>query len=206
MNITSRYSISVPATLGPSSLPSFTRRCALSIALLGVFGCDEASVDAEALTGPAGEATAQPLVSPESATPADPEQQPVDENLLDPLLAAEIAKDKLSALEPSFAPHHASCGTTFDRPGVRVNDVAITGAARQRRGSSVDCPADGALQPSDDALYFCYTNANDGLTWTYNQNIRTGVRGWTRDDLLRGRGSPTHCTRRPRPIPESSTP
>jgi hypothetical protein len=42
----------------------------------------------------------------------------------------------------------------------------------------------GVLQPTDDALYYCYTWANDGFSWTYLRNQRTGVRGWSRDNLL----------------------
>ncbi|MFC7615459.1 hypothetical protein ACFQV2_20125 [Actinokineospora soli] len=40
---------------------------------------------------------------------------------------------------------------------------------------------------------------NDGYTWTYLRNLRTGVRGWVRDDLLdlnadgQTRGSLSYC-------------
>jgi hypothetical protein len=82
-------------------------------------------------------------------------------------------------------PRHASCGTPGPNLENRVEaDAPASGAANQRSGSSTGCGAPGALQPTDDALYFCYTFANDDFTWTYLQNQRTGVRGWVRDVLL----------------------
>lgn len=88
------------------------------------------------------------------------------------------------------------CRSVFTSSSVRTNDAAFTGAANQRSGSSTGCAAVGVLQPTDDALYFCFTCVPSDTcteTWTYHQNIRTGVRGWTRDDLLRGDGSFTFC-------------
>jgi hypothetical protein len=49
------------------------------------------------------------------------------------------------------------------------------------------------LQPTDDARYFCWTEGNDGFTWTYLQNLRTNVRGWVRDNLLDNFGSTEWC-------------
>lgn len=78
-------------------------------------------------------------------------------------------------------------------------DAPASGAANQRSGSSTGCPAPGVLQPTDDALYFCYTWGNDDFSWTYLRNQRTGVRGWVRDVLLDvnpdgvTRGSLRHC-------------
>lgn len=101
--------------------------------------------------------------------------------------AADIAKAKMALVEAEvISPKNAACGKTAPNLGnERVNDAAFTGAANQRSGSSTGCTAVGVLQPTDDALYFCFTFGNDGFTWTFLQNLRTGVRGWTRDDLLR---------------------
>lgn len=83
----------------------------------------------------------------------------------------------------------AACGKKGDTSkSVRVNNAAFDGAAQQRSGSSTSCTAVGALQPTDDTLYYCFTcttNCSDTGSWTYNKNIRTGVSGWTRNDLLR---------------------
>ena len=88
--------------------------------------------------------------------------------------------------EPDGAgPFHASCGTPGPNLENRVEaDAPASGAANQRSGSSTGCPAPGVLQPTDDALYFCYTWGNDDFSWTYLRNQRTGVRGWVRDVLL----------------------
>jgi hypothetical protein len=94
----------------------------------------------------------------------------------------------------SFGPLHALCGTSGPTNHVeRVDDAAINGVARQRNGSSISCTAVGELQTTDDAYYYCYTDADDGYTWTYLRNRRTDVRGWVRDDLLRNNGSWFHC-------------
>jgi hypothetical protein len=97
-------------------------------------------------------------------------------------------------------PFHASCGTAGPNLENRVEaDAPASGAANQRSGSSTGCTAPGALQPTDDALYFCYTQGNDGYSWTYLRNQRTGVHGWVRDVLLdvnpdgRTRGSIRQC-------------
>lgn len=94
----------------------------------------------------------------------------------------------------SVNPDHAACGRAG--PNIdnhRVNDAPSQGAAQQRSGSSTSCAALGVLQPTDDAIYFCWTHGNDGFTWTYLQNIRTGVRGWTRDNLLDQNGAVSNC-------------
>jgi hypothetical protein len=94
----------------------------------------------------------------------------------------------------SVTPLHAPCGTGAPTNHVqRMDDAAITGVTNQRNGSSISCTAVGALQPTDDAYYYCYTDAEDGNTWTYLKNRRTGVKGWVRDDLLRNNGSLWHC-------------
>ncbi len=89
---------------------------------------------------------------------------------------------------------NAPCGTNGpNRQNQRVNDAALFSGARQRTGSSTACTGRGALQPGDDAVYYCYTFGTDGSTWTFLRNLRTGVVGWTRDDLLRNNGSNTYC-------------
>lgn len=106
----------------------------------------------------------------------------------DPERVATIAKAKMALLGTSAISQAAACGTAGPTStSERVNDAAFTGTARQRTGSSTSCTSPGALQPTDDALYYCYTCVGPGCieTWTYNQNLRTKVRGWTRDDLLR---------------------
>lgn len=85
----------------------------------------------------------------------------------------------------SVGPMHAACGTAGPLLENRVEaDAPAGGAANQRSGSSTGCSAPGALQPTDDALYYCYTFGNDDYSWTYLRNQRTGVRGWVRDTLL----------------------
>ena len=71
-----------------------------------------------------------------------------------------------SASEVSSA-RSAPCGTVAPNlENRRVNDAAYTGASRQRTGSSTACTALGSLQPSDDAIYYCWTSGVGG-TWTY---------------------------------------
>jgi hypothetical protein len=87
---------------------------------------------------------------------------------------------------------HAPCGTA----GPNLDATVTTGAAagsRLRTGSSTACTAVGTNQPSHQLDYYCYTHDNSGVSWTYLRNITTGVRGWTRDDLLPGNGSGWHC-------------
>jgi hypothetical protein len=111
-------------------------------------------------------------------------------------LAFAVSVLVLALASPAHA--NAPCGraapTGHTFPTVRVNDAAFHGPANQRSGSSAGCPSPGALQPTDDAYYFCYTwDANRTSTWTYLQNIRTGVYGWVLDSLLRNNGSMTYC-------------
>lgn len=138
--------------------------CGLVLVLFGIVGC--------------------------AADDAVPGDEPTGSTAIDafnPDLAAAIAKAKMASIDSATAvPHAAACGTAGPTStSLRVNDVAPGGAARQRSGSSTSCSAPGELQPTDDALYYCFTFGNDGFTWTYNENLRTTVRGWTRDDLLK---------------------
>lgn len=160
---------------------SIVHGCALSLALLGIVGC---AIDENDPTGTSDE------VASETFT----------ENF-DPDRAAAIAKVKMGLIHTAtITPNAAACGKNGDTStSVRVNDAAFTGAANQRSGSSTSCVAKGVLQPTDDALYYCFTSDSNDFTWTYNQNLRTGVRGWTLDDLLRPEpgftvgGAQRHC-------------
>jgi hypothetical protein len=155
---------------------------ALAMSLGAVVGCAHEAVEAE---------TDEDLPT---TTEAADEGASVSENF-DPALAAIIMKAKLASIDiGAVTPQFASCGTPGSTAtSVRVNDAAFRGAAQQRSGSSTSCPAPGALQPTDDALYFCWTRENTSFTWTYLENLRTHRRGWTRDDLLRGAGAQNHC-------------
>jgi hypothetical protein len=135
-----------------------------------------------------------------SACALDPAEDPSVQSTQDEALIAPspeylaAAKIKIASVQSAVEPRNAACGT--NGPNLQnqvIADVAINGAARQRTGSSTGCTARGELQPTDDALYFCFTVGNDGFTWTYNRNQRTRVLGWTRDDLLRNFGSNTFC-------------
>jgi hypothetical protein len=97
-----------------------------------------------------------------------------------------------------ISPMHAPCGTTGPNIENRVDaDAPLSGAANQRSGTialtSNNCTILGVLQPTDDALYHCYTWGDDGYSWTYLRNQRTGVRGWVRDNLLDNNGSVYYC-------------
>lgn len=164
-------------------IPGFGRGCALALALLGVGACDLSQEELDA-------------VDDEDAIDVDLEMEGLDEESADPELAAEIARQKLALFETdSISPqHHAPCGTRPPDDDSKITaDAASPNAANQRTGSSTGCTILGVLQPSDDADYFCFTLANDNFSWTYLRNVRTGVRGWVRDDLLRDRGSFVHC-------------
>jgi hypothetical protein len=109
---------------------------------------------------------------------------------LDPERAAASEKARTALVgTATITPDSAACGRAGNTSSsVRVNDAAFTGSARQRSGSSTSCPAPGQLEPTDDALYYCFTctsDCSDIGSWTYNKNLRTGVSGWTRNDLLR---------------------
>jgi hypothetical protein len=135
-----------------------------------------------------------------------PEQQGLDEwQVTSSLDDVAIAKAKAVAMvraEPvtedmSVDPRSAACGRAPSvSTGLFVPDAPRADAANQRNGttalSSTNCTIVGVLQPTDDAVYFCWTPASDG-TWTYARNVRTNVQGWTRDDLLDRNGSGTRC-------------
>jgi hypothetical protein len=135
-------------------------------------------------------------------TPADDEPAALSEDQV-PVSPEYLASDKYQQAQQMVRDHgiprHAPCGRTGPniQNQVIADAAAGSGGANQRNGtiaiSSTNCPILGVLQPTDDARYFCWTLANDGFTWTFAQNIRTGVRGWTRDNLLANFGSNQNC-------------
>ena len=164
-------------------------------AMLYMGGCGT-EVESSGSGDEAGQASAPSTSSTESnaATSASEEAASVanepDTAHLDPERAAASAKARRALIgTAAIMPNAAACGKAGDTSSsVRTNDAAFTGAAKQRSGSSTGCTAPGALQPTDDALYYCFTcttDCSDIGSWTYNKNIRTGVSGWTRNDLLR---------------------
>jgi len=96
--------------------------------------------------------------------------------------------------QAAVAPQNASCGHA---PPRNIDPISgITGAVNAaliRSGSSRSCTALGQSAPTDRLDYFCFTVGNDNHTWTYLKNHRTGIAGWTRDDLLPGDGSNFFC-------------
>jgi len=133
-----------------------------------------------------------------AACMAEDDTVEVDQAVMDDETAKELALEIEVSKGMAIEPASAACGRSGpNRENRRVNDAASPNAANQRSGSSTGCTAHGVLQPSDDAIYYCYTLAGD-FTWTYLQSVRTGVRGWVRDDLLRlnsngSRGSIEWC-------------
>lgn len=118
----------------------------------------------------------------------------------------EIPAEKVKAMEDaaqaleSGGPiaQHAACGRSGPNLDHAVHaDAPVSGGVNQRNGtiaaSSTNCPILGVLQPTDDAEYFCWTTGNDGFTWSFTRSIRTGVRGWSRDNLLDGFGAVNNC-------------
>lgn len=157
----------------------------VSLALLGVVGC---AVDENASEGLGQEGLSEQAVSEGTASGALAEPTDLER-------AAAIADAKMASLDPeAVTPEFAACGRSGFTilPPDLVRNAASMGAANQRSGSSTSCAVRGVLQPTDDALFFCWTRGNDGFTWTFNLNLRTGVRGWTRDDLLRPPFGATH--------------
>jgi len=133
-----------------------------------------------------------------SACGLDPTQdQPDQRDPGDGVATAEIgdpAGTSGDAIADSVSPANAACGTgATNRQNLLVADASSPNAANQRSGSSTSCTSLGALQPTDDAVYFCFTNGNDGFRWTYLRNARTGVLGWVRGDLLKNGGSNIIC-------------
>jgi hypothetical protein len=150
---------------------------------------------------------------PHDPTDDQPKQQAPDSQTEQqaPDDPAAISTDKPTKDAGPVFPNLAACGTSG--PNLQhqvIADASFPNTANQRwsagepggrrarrarggggaSGSSTGCTDPGALQPTDDAEYFCWTNGTGG-SWTYLRNVRTGVRGWVRDDLLRDAGAST---------------
>jgi hypothetical protein len=117
--------------------------------------------------------------------------------------ARQIAQAKHAALAGQgitvntsiIQPDAAACGKNGPTgSSTRTNNALAAGvdAAKIRTGSSTGCTAVGQINPGEDATYFCFTFAGN-FSWTFLQDIQSGKRGWTRDDLLRDDGSFNFC-------------
>jgi len=82
---------------------------------------------------------------------------------------------------PSAQAVGCNIGVPPDRD--RINGDFRT-SARIRMGPSTDCRSLGLGFPGHRADYHCYVRGPQGDTWTYLRDVRTGFRGWVRDDLL----------------------
>jgi len=159
-----------------------------AVAVSGVSACVDGPPDEEGRDKALDDSSS---VVPDSATEQEGEATEPLTGHFDPEQEAASGKARRALTGNStITINAASCGRAGDTSSsVRVNDAAFTGAARQRTGSSTGCAAPGELQPSDDALYYCFTCTTDACdnvgSWTYNQNLRTHVSGWTRNDLLK---------------------
>ena len=126
-----------------------------------------------------------------SACALDPTEDQTEQQAPDD--PAAISTDEPAKDAGPVTPMFAACGTSG--PNLQkqiIADAVSPNAANQRSGASTGCTALGALQPTDDVEYFCWTSGNDG-TWTYLRNVRTGVKRWVRDDLLKNNGSNKFC-------------
>ncbi|MEU4805144.1 SH3 domain-containing protein [Actinosynnema sp. NPDC023587] len=88
---------------------------------------------------------------------------------------------------------HAACGASApaDKDGGSWNTTGY--GANMRNGSSTGCATNGVAGAGDRLDYHCYTDGNDGFTWTYARNVTDGRSGWVRDNLLGDNGSYVAC-------------
>jgi hypothetical protein len=128
-----------------------------------------------------------------SACALDPAADRRDPRALDEEQAGSRPETATAVTPGDPAPPPAACITPPNLQNEVVADAAVNGASIQRCCPSAACTSQGALQPTDDALYFCWTVGDDGSTWTFLRNLRTGVQGWVRDNLLRNNGSSRFC-------------
>ncbi|MFS8099220.1 hypothetical protein LFM09_19005 [Lentzea alba] len=109
--------------------------------------------------------------------------------LLAPVPAAALMMTGVASAQASeVGVQHAACGVEgsfFDGGG--------EAGARIRTGSSTGCTGRGSIQPSHRLVYWCTTRGNDAEFWTYLFNYTTGVKGWTRNNLLPNFGSHHDC-------------
>lgn len=87
---------------------------------------------------------------------------------------------------------HASCGKTAPDLDNASYGTQAEGA-NMRSGSSTGCAINAYADDWDILDYHCYTNGNDGYTWTYTRNVTDGAYGWIRDDLLDDNGAARWC-------------
>jgi len=171
---------------------------------LGIIGGIAAIPFYIAMAGCAAEPSEDSAKQQPLGSESNPEQLSLSEALASGKF--EIAPEKVKAMEDaahaleSGGPitQHAACGRSGPNRDQTVHaNAPSSGAVNQRSGtiaaSSTNCPILGVLQPTDDAEYFCWTTGNDGFTWSYTRSVRTGVRGWSRDNLLDGFGAVTNC-------------
>ncbi|MEU8677636.1 SH3 domain-containing protein [Streptomyces sp. NPDC048560] len=92
-----------------------------------------------------------------------------------------------------LASANASCGQSG--PFYDGTTVTMTAgvSANMRSGSSTGCAVRGWADQRDTLVYYCYTWAADGSTWTYLRNAHDGTYGWVKDSLLPNNGAYDHC-------------
>ncbi|KJK43560.1 hypothetical protein UK23_32765 [Lentzea aerocolonigenes] len=88
---------------------------------------------------------------------------------------------------------HANCGHNPPENRDPSELVIINSRVNVRNGSSTSCAINGTTQPGDRLDYYCFTQGNDGFTWTFLVDVTRGFRGWSRDNLLPHKGSNYGC-------------
>src|ERR1044071_8111489 len=124
-----------------------------------------------------------------SACALDPAADRRDPRVLDEEQAGSTLESATVITPGDPAPLPATCVTPPNLQNEVIPDAAVNGAPILRCCPVTSCSSPGVLQPTDDALYFCWTLGDDGFTWTFLRNLRTGAQGWVRDNLLRNNGS-----------------
>lgn len=110
------------------------------------------------------------------------------------VLAAGVVTPAVTA---SPAQAYAYCGRTVaDKDSSSWH--ATANGANMRSGSSTGCSIKGLAYSGDRLDYHCYTwGAPDSqgteTSWTYARNVRTGIAGWLRTDVLSDFGSRVYC-------------
>ena len=88
---------------------------------------------------------------------------------------------------------HYSCGQPRPPQLDGSPFVASTTTTGAYRGSSFGCGSNGTIQEGDKLDYYCFTNGNDGRTWSYASDFVRGFAGWVLDEFLPDAGSLVHC-------------
>lgn len=98
----------------------------------------------------------------------------------------------VTVAEPAAA--SAPCGKTGPLNDDGANIPMTSGvSANMRSGSSTGCGVKGWTDNRDLMMYYCYTRAGDGQTWTFLWNITDDTTGWVKDSLLPYNGSDDYC-------------